>query len=855
MKFVIPILCGLLCAGGFSELIWEPLPPLPYQNGVAGAFAGAHNGVLIAAGGADFPVAAGEDLWAVPKKWHAEIYVLTGLSKGTPEWRTGFHLDSEIAYGASASTSFGVVCLGGDDGTAISARAFILQWDGEKIINIPLPDLPQPCAYGAAAVIGNTVYLAGGQSGSKLESALQNFWSLDLSKINSGDESFNWQELPAWPGPARAFNLTVAQHNGFEMCVYVISGRWNSGAGVEALNDVYEYSPSKKEWRRRTDVPAPVMAGTGAASGQSHIFILSGADGSLFGREAELKNSHPGFPKRTWAYHTITDTWIHAGETPCNQVTTPAVKSGEDIFLISGESRPRVRTPDVWRIQVQAEPRAGFGAINFTVLIIYLLGVTGVGFYFMRKNKNTNDYFRGGQQIPWWVAGCSIFATMLSSITFMAIPAKAYAQDWLMLLGNFMIVLVAPVAVYLALPFFRRIDATSAYEYLEKRFNRPVRLLASGLFSVFHVFRMGIVMSLAGLALATLTPLTPAQSVLIMGVLSMLYCTVGGLEAVVWTDTIQTFVLLGGALLCLILICFRLEDGAGEILTVALADGKLRLADLDFSITSYTAMAVWVVVIGGIGQNISSYIGDQAVVQRYMSTPDRQTAARSIWTNAVLTVPASLLFFGIGTALYTFYKKNPALLDPTINTDQIFPLFISTEVPAGIAGLIVAGVFAAAQSTISTSMNSTATTIVTDFLQPFNLCRNDRNYLRAGQIFTFVLGLAGTLIGLLFVHPAITSLFDAFITVIGLFMGVLGGVFCLGMLTRRANGKGTTAGTVIAVTLLWLIRQYTPVHWFLYSAIGIALCFVFGYLFSLILPAGVKDIRGLTVFDQPSGND
>jgi SSS family transporter len=671
---------------------------------------------------------------------------------------------------------------------------------------------------------------------------MTNFWSLDLSLKETGGDSFRWTELPVWPGPERAFNLTLAQHNGFETCVYVMSGRRTGPDGrVEALRDVWEFSPSRKTWRRRVDSPVPMMAGTGTAVGQSHLFVVSGDDGALMDRTDELKDEHPGFPRKAWAYHTITDTWTPAGAIPCNQVATPAVRSGNRLLLVSGEVRPRVRTNQCWSITFPSKTSKVFGAVDFSVLGAYLLAMVGVGVWFTRRNKNTNDYFRGGQQVPWWVAGCSIFATMLSSITFMAIPAKAYAQNWILLLGNLMIPLVAPLAVYLALPFFRRMDATSAYEYLETRFNRPVRMLASGLFTTFHLFRMGIVLSLAGLALAALTPLTPVQSVLIGGVLCVLYSTMGGLLAVVWTDTIQTFVLLGGALLCFLLVVFNTDGGLGGIVQVALADGKLHFADWDFSMLSYTTAAVWVVVLGGIGQNTSSYLGDQALIQRYVSTPDRDTAARSIWLNAIMVIPASFLFFGIGTALYVFYKSRPELLDPTLQTDQIFPLFISTRLPVGIAGLVVAGIFAAAQSTISTSMNSTAATVVTDFLRPFRLCRSEQGYFRAGQILNLGFGSAGTLLGLLFVRPEITSLFDSFLTVIGLFMGLLGGVFLLGMCTRRANGTGALAGMILAAGLLFALRSWTAVHWLLFAPIGIATCFCAGYLISCFVSENIKE--------------
>jgi Na+/proline symporter len=214
-----------------------------------------------------------------------------------------------------------------------------------------------------------------------------------------------------------------------------------------------------------------------------------------------------------------------------------------------------------------------------------------------------------------------------------------------------MILVVAPAAVYVAMPFFRQIDVTSAYEYLSKRFNMPVRLLASGLFTLFHIGRMGIVMALTALALAAVTPLSAWQCVLIMGVLCLIYCTLGGIEAVIWTDTIQTVVLLLGAVLCFAYIISGIDGGLTGLIDSGMAANKFKMVNLDFGPGSITTLSIWVIVLGGIGQNLSSYTADQAVVQRYMVTSDSRAAARSIWTNACIAVPGALLFFGICTGL------------------------------------------------------------------------------------------------------------------------------------------------------------------------------------------------------------
>jgi len=838
-------------------LRWEELPPLPDELGVAGPFVGVDRGALIVAGGANFP----KPYWQSDKQWLSDAWVMTRDGTDGPwQWTGGLSLDRPVAYGACANTDHGVACLGGTDGEQLFDRCFLLRWnaDEQRLEQSALPDLPEPCAYGAATTIGAAIYLAGGQRDLGLDSAMKNLWRLDLSAPR---DEWRWETLPRWPGPERAFNLTVAQHNGFDWCVYVISGRRQQPGttgveGIDPLVDVWEFNPNRfarqgtgsdgnSPWRRRADVPRSVMAGTGAAVGQSHVFVLSGADGTLMPRAGELKLDHPGFPRRVWAYHTITNTWIDAGRSPVNQVTTPATRMNGRIILASGEVKPRVRTRQVWAIEPVVTAPA-FGWVNGTVLIGYLASMLAVGVYFARKNKDTDDYFRGGKRVLWWAAACSIFATMLSSITFMAIPAKAYAQDMVYMLGNFMIPVVAPIAVYLALPFFRRIDATSAYEYLEKRFNRPVRLFASASFTLFHVFRIGIVLSLAALALTTVTPLTPVQSVLIMGGLSIAYCTLGGVEAVIWTDTIQTVVLLGGAVVCLTLLVAGAEGGLAGFINTSWTEGKLNVVNWHLDPTS-ASLALWVVILGGIGQNISSYTADQAVVQRYMTTPDERRAARSIWLAALLSIPATLLFYLIGAGLFAFYQAHPERLDPTFMTDQIFPLFIAHEVPVGVAGLIVAGIFAAAQSTVSTSMNSTATAVVTDFFRPLNLLKTERGYLNWARGLTFSLGIVGTLLGLLFVQPDIRSLFEQFVMVIGLFMGVLGGLFALGVLTRRASGWPALVGAVGGATVMGLLPLYTRINGYLYAAIGIAICFSLGYLLSLLAPPQNKSLDGLTI--------
>jgi SSS family transporter len=861
------------CAALGDIASWSRLADLPDPLGLAGHFAGIHKDALIIAGGANFA----EPVWESPKSWHDDVYVLP-LNAGAENpkaWIKDLRLPAARAYGASISTSTGIVCIGGTDGQETTAEVFLLQWDTQaQTVRIDsLPPLPKACAYTAAAAIGDIIYVAGGTEGLGLETAMRNFWRLDLSSRRN-DVSFAWEELLPWPGPSRAFNIVVGQHNGNHDCVYVLSGRRtdalaDASGPVQFLTDMYEFTPSLYEadkydaakgtysalpnpWRRCCDAPRCVMAGIGVAIGQSHILILGGANGTLFDKTDELKDNHPGFVPEALAYNTITDTWFSAGPMPANHVTTVAIQRlgppGEgEILIPSGEIRPRRRSAAIW----QVTPIAGksrFGLVNSLVLLTYLAAVLAVGVYFSFRDRNTNDYFRGGRRVNWFVAGMSIFATMLSSITFMAIPAKAYATNWEFLLVNMMAVVVAPLVIFFFLPFFHRIDATSAYEYLEKRFNRACRLFASGSFLLFQVGRMAIVMYLPALALSTILPLTDVQCILVMGVLSLVYCTLGGLRAVVWTDTIQTFILLGGAILSLVLIMGRIDGGLETCIETAVAHGKLRMVRWDWTTAGIATSALWVVVLGGLGQQLVPYSSDMAIVQRYMSVPDERRARRAIWANVVVTVPSSILFFALGTALYVFYRTNPGQLNPFHKTDAIFPLFIANELPAGLAGLVVAGIFAAAQSTVSTSMNSMSTAFVTDFVsfamprlkEPARLC--------IARLTTAVFGALGVLLALLLSCSDITSLWDAFMSILGLLGGSMCGLFCLGIFTRRAHGTGAILGAVVGAVVLYAVQRYTHVHFLLYAAIGIAGCFAAGYILSLVLPARRPTDEAMTIY-------
>lgn len=833
-------------SGNKQYFQWEQLSSLPSVGGqaealgVAGPIAGVHNGSLIIAGGANFD----QPVWENDKVWHDDIWIWNDS-----QWTSAGKLDHAIAYSAVVSTPLGIVSMGGCDSEQTFADVDLFRWDKreKQLTQESLPSLPKACAYGSAAMIGESIYLSGGTEGLDLSSAMNQLWRLDLGKYGSPD--WHWEELRPLPGPARAFHLTIAQHNGYTDCLYVMGGRkqGSSPQQWDVLQDVYEFNPTVSEgspWRRRADIPVARMAGTGIPVGQSHVFILSGADGSLYQQTDSLRDQHPGFPKTVLGYHTITNTWFEAGKMPANHVTSHAFAWEDGYVIASGEIKPRTRSAQIWQIS-PIRTTTTFGWANILTIVLYLLLLVGIGVYVSSRNKSTDDFFRGGQRIPWWAAGCSIFATMLSSLTFMSVPAKTYATDWLYFLINMSIIALAPFIIYFILPFFRRIDATSAYQYLELRFNLTARLFASLSYILFQIGRMAIVMYLPALALSAVTPLSIEMSIPIMGGLSIIYCTLGGVEAVIWTDTLQTFVLLGGALLSFFLIVFSPEVGLGTYLDLATSNEKFRLIDWSWD---YRGTALWVIILGGLGQTLIPYSSDQGVVQRYMSVSDMGKAKKSIWTNAILSFFATLLFFSLGTALYVFYLKHPAKLDPSFQTDAVFPLFIARQLPTGLAGLVIAGIFAAAQSTVSTSMNSIATVCTTDFARRFNWRDSEKDYLKLARILTVLFGLLGTGFALMIAYADIKSLWDSFLGILGLFGGAMCGLFMLGIFSQKANGRGAVIGAVGGAICLWLVQHYTDVSFLLYATVGIVATYVIGWMVSVMLPQVQENIEGLTIY-------
>jgi SSS family transporter len=866
---IVPFICFLLliasCAGGAKKkntvkIDWQIAGNIPGPTkdssaaGVAGPLAGVYQDVLIIGGGANFPDSMP---WQGGKKKYQNALYAFKKNGGKMEPVGSSSLPFTTAYGASCSTTDGIVYAGGENEQGISKMAILLRWiDGEALVE-DLPDLPMPITNASMATDQAYVYLLGGEDGQK---TLSTVFKLNIKKKD------RWEKMPDLPA-ALSHSVAAIQSNGDHKNLYIVGGRRKNACAISDISSaVYEYDLKLGRWKQRSDMPHASAAATGLASGSSYILVFGGDQGETFsrvetmlleiGRESddlkkqelirqknELLTNHPGFCSDVLLFNTITNKWTKIDSIPYqSQVTTTALWWGEDIIIPSGEIRAGVRTPTI--VKGSFLKNQMFSIADIAVLIICFLLMT-VARYFMTSSKTTtSDYFKGGQRIPQWAAGISIFGAKLSAITFMGIPAKTYGTDWTYFFLLMTIIMIMPVVLNFFIPFYRKLNVTSAYEYLEKRFSYISRLAASLLYVLLQLGRMGIVILLPSIALMLVTGINVMLCILLIGAISIFFTVKGGIEAVIWVEVIQVLILAGGALLCLFYIPFQLDDLQGSWQSLQVAD-KLKVFDFRFDLTEPT---LWVVLIGGLAIQLVTYGTDQTTVQRYLTTKDLSESKKSLKIGAWLTLPSTIVFFSIGTLLYLFFQQHPAEVNYTLqNQDNIFPWYIVSQLPAGLSGLLIAGIFAAAMSSTEASMNSVATLLTTDIYKKIKHDVTEKQTLFFARICTLLIGLFATSIALYMANSGVSSLWDKFNTILGLFTGTIGGMFVLGIFTQRANSVGVTMGMICSFITQLLVQYYTPLHFLLYAFTGLASCVLFGYLFSLLISTKEKNIQGLTV--------
>ncbi len=486
---------------------------------------------------------------------------------------------------------------------------------------------------------------------------------------------------------------------------------------------------------------------------------------------------------------------------------------------------------------VEAAPHSPLPVIDLAIVCVYLIGVMAYGCWFMRRIKTPDQFMAAGRSIPGWAVGLSIFGTYVSSISFLALPGKAYGANWNAFVFSLALPLTTWIAVRWFVPFYRRSGEVSAYAHLEHRFGPWARSYAALCYVLTQVARMGTIMYLLALALSPLIGWSMVTLILVTSVLVIAYTLVGGMEAVIWTDVVQSFILIGGALACVGILLLGMPDGPGQIFQIAAEHQKFSLGSHSLDLTNpafWAESTVWVVLVYGIFMNLQNFGIDQSYVQRYQTARTDRDAARSVWSGALLYVPVSAVFFFIGTALFAFYTARPELLPESVRAtgkaDAVFPHFIVSQLPVGLTGLVLAAIFAAAQSTLASSINCSATLILRDGYQRYvRPAASERECLRILKIASFGIGLMGTLAALAMMR--VRSALDAWWQLAGIFSGGMLGLFLLGIISRRARNPEAVTGVILGLLIIvymtfspgWtgaLERYRSPFHTFLVVVMG-----------------------------------
>ncbi|MDA7920195.1 sodium:solute symporter [Verrucomicrobiales bacterium] len=488
--------------------------------------------------------------------------------------------------------------------------------------------------------------------------------------------------------------------------------------------------------------------------------------------------------------------------------------------------------------------------LDIIVLVAYIAIVVGVGFWFARRSGTSDGFMKAGGRLPGWVIGLSLFGTYLSSNTFIGVPGKAFAGNW----NAFVFSLSIPIAIIIAtkyfVKFYRDSGEISAYEHLEKRFGTWARIYTVICYLLTQVARSATIMLGVAIGLQQVTGWPLMTIILIAGILVTAYTLIGGIEAVIWTDAIQSVVLTLGALLIVGTLLMEHPEGASGAFKIAMQNDKFSLGD--WSIADLTTSTVWVVLIYGLFINLTNFGIDQNYIQRYHAAESEKAASRSLWIGALLYLPVSLLFFLIGSLLFSFYRSMPeavaaiqAMAGDRKFEDSILPHFMTNHLPPGIGGLILAALAAAAMSTIDTSLNSSATITLKDLWT--RLVRKDKEVSEAEsmkvlRLSTIFWGIIGTGAALLLTKDS-KNILDTWWQLSGMFAGGMLGLFLLGLIVKKAGNAAAITAVIIGVTVIfWMSSSWVPeklkpmLHGNLTIVVGTLTIFLVGLIVSKFAP-------------------
>ena len=487
--------------------------------------------------------------------------------------------------------------------------------------------------------------------------------------------------------------------------------------------------------------------------------------------------------------------------------------------------------------------------LDVIVIATYIAALAGIGVRFARRQRTTDNYFIAGRSIPGWAMGLSLLATIITSVTFIAYPGSAYAGDWSLLVPGILFVGVLALIGAVIVPFFRHVVHMSAYEYFGRRFGTGVRLYSSAAFAIGHFSKMGFVFYLLALTLSSMTGWPLTWIILATAAITIFYTMLGGVEAVVWSDVVQGFVLWTGILVSLGYLLFLPKQGPHAVLADAWNHSKMSLGSTALRFDKPTII---VLVIYGFFFYLQKYTADQTVVQRYLIAKSDRAAVRGIALGAGLCLPVWAGFMLIGSLLWSFYRLTGEAIPKTITkTDGIFPHFLVTHIPPGLAGLFVAALTGSAMAMLASDMNCLSVIAVEDFYHLARPTSTDRERLRVGRIVVALSGLAAAAVALKLAHSQGSAL-SLYYKITAVVAGGLAGLFLLAFLMPRATRTGAITGIVFSLIFtawgtltlggktLNLGRWNFPWHDYMIGALGHLVLLATGITASLLLPGAAQ---------------
>lgn len=485
--------------------------------------------------------------------------------------------------------------------------------------------------------------------------------------------------------------------------------------------------------------------------------------------------------------------------------------------------------------------------IDLTIIVVYMAVLAGLGIRFSRRQTSTEQYFVARRSIPAWAMGLSLLATLISSVTFIAYPGSAYAADWSNLVPGLTVIPVLFITVFVVIPFFRHIVGMSAYEYFGKRFGYPARVYSSIAYALGHFSKMGFVFYLLALTATSMTGWPTERLIVAAGAVTIGYTLIGGIEAVIWADVIQGFVLWFGIVICLGYLLFLPPGGPATMFHTLSASHKISLGSMKPDLTKPTVLTLG---LYGFFYYLQRYSADQTVIQRYLVARSDRDAVRGILLGSLLCIPVWTLFMLIGSLCWAFYKVTAETIPAYASkSDQVFPYFITTHVPPGLAGLFLAGLFGAAMANLSSDFNSLSAVFVEDYYRVWNRDADDRRRLRVGKIVVAVCGCLCVAIAIVLAQSSGSAL-SLWYTISAIVSGGLAGLFLLAFLVPRASATSAyiaIAGCLAFTAWATLHPRQFGLHNYMIGVIGHVIVLAGGTAASFIFPNRDAVSRNMTL--------